>query len=54
MEPHWYHTNGQGISYKGERHPEQGYEYPVEEFETTPRKCGNCGEMVQMLMKEYY
>ncbi|KAI0090995.1 hypothetical protein BDY19DRAFT_984056 [Irpex rosettiformis] len=51
MSPRWYHSNGRGVSYKGDRHPEQGGEHPPEAFEVEPRPCGNCGEAAFMLKK---
>lgn len=53
MSPRWYHSNGRGVSYKGDRHPEPKDEFPLEAFEAEPRKCGNCGEIALMLKKDY-
>ncbi|KIM87710.1 hypothetical protein PILCRDRAFT_814400 [Piloderma croceum F 1598] len=50
--PAWYH-GGRAGSYVGDRHPEEYvYEHP-EAFETTPRQCGNCGEVKLCLKKEW-
>lgn len=51
--PRWYHTNGRGVMYKGDRHPEIGHEFEDECFEPEPRKCGNCGEVTRLLKKEF-
>ncbi|KAI9069338.1 hypothetical protein FKP32DRAFT_1641079 [Trametes sanguinea] len=55
MEPRWYHTDGNGKPYKGDRHPETypGEEYPDEFYEPEPRACNNCGEVTRVLKKEY-
>ena len=54
MPPRWYHSNGRGVSYNGDRHPEPGDEYPAEAYETVPRQCGNCDRSAHMLKKEFY
>ncbi|EMD39661.1 hypothetical protein CERSUDRAFT_150285 [Gelatoporia subvermispora B] len=53
MEPRWYHTNGRGVSYKGDRHPEGYGEYEDETYEPEPRACNNCGKVTKVLKKEY-
>ncbi|KAI0337029.1 hypothetical protein BDW22DRAFT_1340613 [Trametopsis cervina] len=53
MAPRWYHTDGKGKPYKGDRHPEPDDEYPSNAFEGEARKCNNCGDVAQMLKKEF-
>ena len=53
MEPRWYHTDGNGRAYKGDRHPEEAFDFPEDAFEPEPRACGNCGQVAKMLKKEY-
>ncbi|KAH9950648.1 hypothetical protein B0H21DRAFT_706214 [Amylocystis lapponica] len=54
MEPRWYHTNGRGQAYRGDRHPEPyGEPFPEEAYEPEPRECNNCGEVTRMLKQEY-
>jgi hypothetical protein len=51
MSPRWYHSNGRGAGYTGDRHPEPDDEHAPEEYESQPRKCGNCGELALMLKR---
>ncbi|KAI8986270.1 hypothetical protein BD414DRAFT_488178 [Trametes punicea] len=54
MEPRWYHTNGRGRGYTGDRHPEtQGQPYPNEMYEPAKRACDNCGLVTKVFKKEY-
>lgn len=54
MEPRWYHTNGRGREYAGDRHPEtQGQPYPGDMYERERRACDNCGLVTKMFKKEY-
>lgn len=48
MSPRWYHGNGRGASYKGDRHPQHDDEHSPEDYEDQPRKCNNCGEVALM------
>ncbi|KAI0630005.1 hypothetical protein C8Q77DRAFT_1139879 [Trametes polyzona] len=55
MEPRWYHTDGSGRSYKGDRHPEAYPDepYPEEYYEDETRACDNCGEVTKVFKKQY-
>ena len=54
MEPRWYHTNGRGRPYSGDRHPEAfGGVYAANIYEQTPRACDNCGAVTKVFKKEY-
>ncbi|KAI0330833.1 hypothetical protein GY45DRAFT_1345711 [Cubamyces sp. BRFM 1775] len=55
MEPKWYHTDGNGKTYRGDRHPETypGEEYPDEIYEAEPRACNNCGEVTRVFKEKY-
>ncbi|KAI0373791.1 hypothetical protein BV20DRAFT_1096989 [Pilatotrama ljubarskyi] len=55
MEPRWYHGNGRGKSYNGDRHPEvyPGEEYGEEVYEPEPRARNNCGVVTKVFRKEY-
>ena len=53
MEPKWYHTDGNGRAYKGDRHPEgYGDEYPDNMYESEARACNNCGKVTKVFKKE--
>ncbi|KAI1786878.1 hypothetical protein LXA43DRAFT_1032006 [Ganoderma leucocontextum] len=52
MEPKWYHTDGNGRAYKGDRHPEGYGEYPDDVYEPEARACNNCGKVTKMFKKE--
>ncbi|KAI0671123.1 hypothetical protein C8Q78DRAFT_973674 [Trametes maxima] len=55
MEPRWYHTDGNGKPYEGDRHPAayDDEQYPEEVYEPEPRACTNCGEVTKVFKKEY-
>ncbi|EIW52396.1 uncharacterized protein TRAVEDRAFT_75375 [Trametes versicolor FP-101664 SS1] len=55
MEPRYYHTDGNGRGYGGDRHPElfPDEAYPEDFYEPEPRACNNCGEVAKLLKKEY-
>ncbi|KAI0762020.1 hypothetical protein BD413DRAFT_587163 [Trametes elegans] len=55
MEPRWYHTDGDGKAYGGDRHPVAypGEEYSDEVYESEPRACTNCGEITRLFKKKY-
>ncbi|TFK93301.1 hypothetical protein K466DRAFT_538285 [Polyporus arcularius HHB13444] len=51
MEPRWYHMDGNGKSYNGDRHPLD--DYPEEVYESDPRACNNCGKVTKLFKKDY-
>ena len=55
MEPRWYHTNGRGRAYAGDRHPDDalGRPYPREMYEDARRACDSCGAVAKVFKKEY-
>ena len=54
VEPRWYHSNGRGHGYTGDRHPEpHGTSYSSKVYEPTPRACDNCGTVTKVFTKEY-
>ena len=54
MEPRWYHTNGRGRAYAGDRHPDSlGRPYPDEMYDPTPRACDCCGTVTKVFKKDY-
>ena len=54
MEPRWYHNNGRGRAYAGDRHPDaMGRPYPDEMYDPTPRACDCCGTVTKVFKKEY-
>ncbi|KAH9932706.1 uncharacterized protein BXZ73DRAFT_46757 [Epithele typhae] len=54
MEPRWYHTNGRGRDYTGDRHPEtHGQPYVNKVYELHERACDNCGTVARLFTKEY-
>ena len=53
MEPKWYHTDGHGRGYKGDRHPEGYGEYPDDVYEPDARACNSCGKVTKVFKKEY-
>ncbi|KAH9932707.1 uncharacterized protein BXZ73DRAFT_89879 [Epithele typhae] len=54
MEPRWYHTDGNGRPYEGDRHPENYDDcYTEDMFEPEPRACHNCGEVKKVFKEEW-
>ena len=57
MEPRWFHTNGRGREYAGDRHPDPdalgARSYPSEMYEAAPRACDACGTVTRVFKKEY-
>ena len=54
MEPRWYHSNGRGRGYTGDRHPEtHGTAYATAVYEPALRACDNCGTVTRVFTKEY-
>ncbi|RPD56120.1 hypothetical protein L226DRAFT_535900 [Lentinus tigrinus ALCF2SS1-7] len=54
MEPRWYHTNGRGRPYSGDRHPDAFVGvYAANIYEQLPRTCDNCGDVTKVFKKEY-
>lgn len=55
MEPRWYHMDGDGKAYDGDRHPYSFPDEPYREevYEPDPRACNNCGKVTQVFKKEY-
>ena len=54
MEPRWYHTDGNGRPYSGDRHPDPWDEpYRDEIYEPEPRACNNCGKVTRIFKEEY-
>lgn len=54
MEPRWFHTNGRGRQYSGDRHPEPyGGVYRSHVYEPSARACDNCGVVTKLFNKEY-
>ncbi|OBZ71450.1 hypothetical protein A0H81_08513, partial [Grifola frondosa] len=53
LEPKWYHGNGRGKSYNGDRHPEGYGDFPEEMYEAEERECNNCGKVTRVFKKEY-
>ncbi|KAI0683104.1 hypothetical protein C8Q76DRAFT_636937 [Earliella scabrosa] len=54
MEPRWYHTDGNGRPYSGDRHPDPWDEpYRDEIYEPEPRACNNCGKVTRVFKEEY-
>lgn len=50
-DPQYYHVSSRtGRMYRGDRHPEEAQD---EELEATARACGNCGEVVRCMRKEF-
>lgn len=50
MEPREYHGS-QASMYRGDRHPKG--DYPPDAYERMTRRCENCGEVKQLLRKDY-
>ncbi|KAI0770585.1 hypothetical protein C8Q74DRAFT_1202298 [Fomes fomentarius] len=54
MEPQWYHTDGNGRAYTGDRHPDPfDGPYRDEVYEPEPRACNNCGKVTKVFKAEY-